>query len=204
MAMTFEELIMEQIMNSLEQNASHMCDEPRSVKVHAMSLDQFNDFIHAQEEKTKKCNAPCDICNKEPVRKMQQAKQVNTPEVKSIYIKNVLFNQPATIVFWSDGTKTVSLCHETDTYSKATGLTICICKKLVGNQTFHDIIEQWCPDAYDDTEPEKSVVKIVADKPADKKATPKKTTTAKTTKTKKLTENKNDEENKNGEEKTKE
>lgn len=181
MAMTLEELIMEQIMNSLEQNAAQVCGEPCRVEVHAMTLDEFNNFIREQEEKakntTKKCSAPCNACDKESMAETQQPKQVKTPKVEHVYIENVLFNQPATIVFWSDGTKTVSLCHEKDNYSKATGLTLCICKKLIGNQVFHDIIEQWCPGSYDNTEPEKPIVKVVANKETAKK--PANKTTAK-------------------------
>lgn len=35
---------------------------------------------------------------------------------KPIVIKNVIFNDPATIVFWSDGTKTIVKCGKHDTY----------------------------------------------------------------------------------------
>ena len=49
-------------------------------------------------------------------------------------IKRVIFNDPATIVFWNDGTKTVVKCMEGDTYSKEVGLAMCISKKMLGDK----------------------------------------------------------------------
>lgn len=46
-------------------------------------------------------------------------------------IEKVIFNKPATIVFWDDETKTIVKCSNEDTYSKETGLAMCICKKNI-------------------------------------------------------------------------
>ena len=70
-------------------------------------------------------------------------------EFHQVYIKRVMYNDPATIVFWSDGTKTVSKCSGPDTYSKETGLTICILKKLLGTAEVYDIFTDWLP--YEDS-----------------------------------------------------
>lgn len=64
--------------------------------------------------------------------------------LKTIYIKKVIYNRPATIVFWSDGTKTVSKCVAPDTYNKETGLVICILKKL-SNKSLKNLFESWLP-----------------------------------------------------------
>lgn len=53
-----------------------------------------------------------------------------TPRVK---VEKVIFNKPATIIFWSDGTKTVVKCGENDTYDKEKGFYIACAKKLFGN-----------------------------------------------------------------------
>ena len=58
-------------------------------------------------------------------------------------IKKVIFNDPATIVLWDDGTKTVVKCSEGDTYSEWSGLAFCICKKLMGDE-FHKTFKHWC------------------------------------------------------------
>ena len=49
-------------------------------------------------------------------------------------IKKVIFNNPATIVYWKDGTKTVVKCGKDDTYSEETGLALCFMKKALGNK----------------------------------------------------------------------
>lgn len=60
-------------------------------------------------------------------------------------ISRVIFNDPATIVFWDDGTKTVVKCQEGDTYSKETGLALCIAKKTLGNKgNFNNVFKKWC------------------------------------------------------------
>lgn len=64
----------------------------------------------------------------------------------NVYMKEVIYHKPATIVFWSDGTKTVCKCHDDDTYSEETGLAMCICKKMLGNKEFKRIFEAWLPE----------------------------------------------------------
>ena len=44
-------------------------------------------------------------------------------------IKNVIFNDPATIVFWKDGTKTVVKCQDGDEFDPEKGLAMAIAKK---------------------------------------------------------------------------
>lgn len=66
-------------------------------------------------------------------------------------IKRVVFNGPATIVFWNDGTKTVVKCAEGETYDKEKGLLAAMAKKFYENTNiFVEELEKWCG------EPEKS------------------------------------------------
>lgn len=63
-------------------------------------------------------------------------------------IKNVIFNDPATIVIWQDGTKTVVKCQKDkgDTYNPEHGLAMCIIKKMCGNKgSFNNIFTKWLP-----------------------------------------------------------
>ncbi len=48
-------------------------------------------------------------------------------------VTKVIYHNPATIVFWSDGTKTVVKCGKDDTYDKEKGFYIACAKKLFGN-----------------------------------------------------------------------
>ena len=47
--------------------------------------------------------------------------------------KPPIFNPPATICYWTDGTKTVVKCQEGDPYSPEAGLALCYMKKVLGN-----------------------------------------------------------------------
>lgn len=59
-------------------------------------------------------------------------------------IKNVIFNPPATIVFWSDGTKTVVKAKESETYDSEKGLAMAISKKALGNRgNYYNAFSKW-------------------------------------------------------------
>ena len=68
-------------------------------------------------------------------------------EARRFQIVKVIFNEPATIVIWADGTKTVVKCQEGDVYSKETGLALCFAKKALGNTgNFNDVFHNWIPE----------------------------------------------------------
>ena len=52
-------------------------------------------------------------------------------------IEEVIFQEPATIVKWSDGTKTVVKCKEGETFEKEVGLAMAIAKKYFGDEAHH-------------------------------------------------------------------
>lgn len=73
-------------------------------------------------------------------------------------IKKVIFNDPATIVIWSDDSKTVVKCQPNDTYNKETGLAMCIAKKYLGNKgNFNEVFKKWI---HKETEPVEEDAKI--------------------------------------------
>ena len=58
-------------------------------------------------------------------------------------IKNVIFNDPATIVYWKDRTKTVVKC-DGEKYDPEKGLTMAITKKMLGNKgNYYEVIKKW-------------------------------------------------------------
>ena len=62
-------------------------------------------------------------------------------------IKKVIFNDPATIVFWADGKKTVVKCSEGDTFDPEKGLAMAYMKRHMGNDnSYHKIFKKWIPD----------------------------------------------------------
>lgn len=50
-----------------------------------------------------------------------------------LFIRKVIFNKPATIIFWSDDTKTVVKCGADDTYDPEKGMAMAIAKRAFGN-----------------------------------------------------------------------
>lgn len=62
----------------------------------------------------------------------------------NVSIRKVIFNDPATIVLWSDGTKTVVKCGSEDSYDMEKGLAMAIVKKMAGNDNrFHKVFKQY-------------------------------------------------------------
>lgn len=58
-------------------------------------------------------------------------------------IRDVIFNDPATIVFWADGTKTVVKADKED-FDPEKGLAMAISKKALGNKgNYFDIFKKW-------------------------------------------------------------
>lgn len=57
----------------------------------------------------------------------------------------VIFNDPATIVMWKDGTKTVVRCDKKDDYSPITGLALCFMKKALSNSSrkLNDVLHEY-------------------------------------------------------------
>lgn len=66
-------------------------------------------------------------------------------------IKNVIFNDPATIVFWSDNTKTVVKAQD-EPFDPEKGLAMAICKKALGNEgNYYNEIKKWLPKEKNET-----------------------------------------------------
>ena len=61
-------------------------------------------------------------------------------------IKKVLYKNPATIVFWNDGSKTVIKCQKNDKYDPEKGLAMAILKKMNGNTgCYYKEFKKWLP-----------------------------------------------------------
>jgi hypothetical protein len=75
--------------------------------------------------------------------------KVNPWIFKGIEIKNVIFNDPATIVFWTDGTKTVVKCQDGDEFDPEKGLAMAISKKSLGNKgNYCNELKKWLPEKH--------------------------------------------------------
>lgn len=73
----------------------------------------------------------------------QKSVAIAVPKRDLPKIKKVIFNKPATIVLWSDGTKTVVKVKKKEKYDKWVGLAMCHMKKYYGEK-FHKTFRDWC------------------------------------------------------------
>lgn len=82
----------------------------------------------------------CELMDSELISKKNSKETYN----KRIFseIKDIIINDPATIILWKDGTKTIVKCQPVDTFDPEKGIAMAILKKLYGNSGFYkDIFE---------------------------------------------------------------
>ena len=61
-------------------------------------------------------------------------------------ISRVIFNDPTTIIMWSDGTKTIAKTHGDDAFDPEKGFAVACAKKLLGNgDAFRTEFAKWTP-----------------------------------------------------------
>ena len=64
----------------------------------------------------------------------------------STQIDHVIFNDPATIVFWKDGTKTIVKAYG-EKFDKEKGLAMAISRKALGNSgSYYKVFKKYCPE----------------------------------------------------------
>ena len=62
-------------------------------------------------------------------------------------IKKVIFNDPCTIILWSDKTKTIVKCGENEKYDPEKGMAMAISKKFLGNKgNYYETFKKWLPE----------------------------------------------------------
>lgn len=82
----------------------------------------------------------CRFAPREIVDVLKELPSLNN----STAIKEVIFHDPATVVYWEDGTKTVVKCQDEE-FDKEKGLLAAIAKKVYGNKgNFNNIIKKYC------------------------------------------------------------
>ena len=71
---------------------------------------------------------------------------INSVDYIPLHITKVIFNNPATIVFWSDGKKTVVKCAGDEAFDEEKGLAMAISKRVLGNQgNYYNEFKKWLP-----------------------------------------------------------
>ena len=92
-------------------------------------------------------------------RRMEYSEHLKKDEMLC-KIKKVIFNNPATIVIWANGDKTVVKC-DGEKFDPEKGLAMAITKYLLGNNHgyYYDIFNKWLPKKK--THSKKTVLKTV-------------------------------------------
>lgn len=112
-----------------------LCDEIQNMKgdLRLMPVGEMNTAIKYLTWDDANTRELCDKIQKE--------------RNKSVYdsmIQRVIFNPPATIVFWRDGSKTVVKCGENDIFDPEKGLAMAISKRAFGdNRDYYEVFAKW-------------------------------------------------------------
>lgn len=112
----------------------------RSVPSAFLIPEYFFDFTtHAGEyeyyEKVAKYNSQFKANPIEKIVKEKEETSMAIPTNALVPVK-IIYNYPATIVFWKDGTKTVVQCSENDLFDEQAGFKAALAKKLYGHNHF--------------------------------------------------------------------
>jgi len=76
-----------------------------------------------------------------------KARDVSKLMAGSIHIEKVIFNDPATIVIWSDGQKSVVKAQNGEPYDPEKGLALATTKRALGNTgSYYNTIKKWLPE----------------------------------------------------------
>lgn len=122
----------------------------------------FNEALEAYASSNKNVKPKESKENKKPIVKVEP-KKTKIPaslEVEGIYyskknetkftplympkIREVMFNDPATICWFEDNSKTVAIAGHGDKYDRETGLAICMLKRVLGNKEYRRIMDKYC------------------------------------------------------------
>ena len=87
------------------------------------------------------------IGKKKEVKKPVDSFETKQSTNRRVKIRDVIFSDPATVVFWDDNTKTVVKTRGGEKYDKEKGLAMAIVKKITGNTgNYYEIFKEWCGD----------------------------------------------------------
>ena len=131
----------------------------------AATLDEFNAFINDTNNKEEKSMGPKDTTFAEYCRRLYWSR-IDTAKVKPI---KILIQGTATIIWWSDGTKTVVKCQKGDKMDPEKGIAMCVMKKFMGTNETHSNYLDFAKPAIAEYEAKQKVMVAARKKAADKK-----------------------------------
>lgn len=74
------------------------------------------------------------------------ASSINYRGTVKVAVKKVIYNDPATIVYWSDNTRTVVKCQPGDTFDPKLGFLLAVLKRSCGNKgNYNELLKEHVP-----------------------------------------------------------
>lgn len=110
-------------------------------EVYGTEIDRLNSRILRQ------CYLSTGLFKPNAVACIKEEKNMNY-DVRSS-IKDVIFNYPATIILWKDGTKTTVKARKGEKYDPEKGFAMAVCKKMFGNEgNYYKVFKEYVPTPY--------------------------------------------------------
>ena len=145
----------ELIEDSLNQMPELIIRDPGNLWVsrHKLATHTHAELASILEQVRRKCNLEAKDCLRAAMidsslhayKAYDMHLETNTTNLPKI--KNVIFNEPATIILWADGTKTVVKCQEGEGYDPEKGMAMAISKKALGNKgNYCEVFKKWLPE----------------------------------------------------------
>jgi len=128
--------------------------------IRCIDFDKFEEYPRKKVDNSidKLTKAVLNSCYGMKAKAITIDKNTFEPNKVELGIKKVIFNDPATVVIWGDGNKTVVKCSEYDSYDPEKGLAMAICKKVLGEKQYKNVFKTWSR-----PEEEKEIAKQKAD-----------------------------------------
>lgn len=110
-------------------------------EAYGIEIDRLNSEILRQY------GLSAELCKPNVVACIKEETTMNC-DIRS-NIKNVIFNYPATIIFWKDGTKTIVKVRKGEKYDPEKGFAMAVCKKMFGNEgNYYKVFKEYVPIPY--------------------------------------------------------
>ena len=106
---------------------------PAGIFASCLPADTCNDITFTSAGAS---SAPCSSSS--PSSSERKSKKNSSADIipfKAFRVDHILYNPPATIVFWEDGTKTVVKCAAGEPFSEYNGFAAALLKKAYGSNS---------------------------------------------------------------------
>ena len=131
----FEQMIGPGAYKIVENKDESSIYPDRMISMRLPAID-YGKFVHENENKRIYKELVNRLYGKQEDKEMANIQRL---------IKDVIFNDPATIVLWKDGTKTV-VKAEDEKFDPEKGLAMAISKRVMGNKgNYYETFKKWLP-----------------------------------------------------------